>query len=86
LTRPLRTSPPRRGRGLFGKLEIFLVRYKYRHLEVTEMKKKAFFIILLVLGLLGATYSVSVHAQKPTGTLTLLYSNNINGEIEPCPT
>ncbi len=26
------------------------------------------------------------YAQKAARTLTLLYSNNINGEIEPCPT
>jgi hypothetical protein len=37
---------------------------------------------------LGATYFIPspTYAQKSTKTLTLLYSNNIGGEIEPCPT
>ena len=49
------------------------------------MKKKRFLIFLLVLGFFGMTYSIPAYAQKPAKTLTLLYSNNINGEIEPCP-
>ncbi|MCX8117842.1 MAG: hypothetical protein N3G78_07935 [Desulfobacterota bacterium] len=28
----------------------------------------------------------SLHAQKQPRSLTILYTNNINGEIEPCPT
>ncbi|HUL29772.1 MAG TPA: hypothetical protein VLZ03_04895 [Thermodesulfobacteriota bacterium] len=28
----------------------------------------------------------SSHAQNSPKTLTLVYSNNINGEIAPCPT
>ena len=27
-----------------------------------------------------------IPAQNPVKSLTLVYSNNINGEIEPCPT
>ena len=27
-----------------------------------------------------------IPAQNPVKPLTLVYSNNINGEIEPCPT
>ena len=45
----------------------------------------------LVLGVLALGFSLlinisSSHAQKSPKTMTLLYSNNINGEIEPCPT
>jgi len=50
------------------------------------MREKSFLTVLLVLGILGAAYSVPAHAQKPAKMLTLLYSNNLNGEIEPCPT
>ncbi len=28
----------------------------------------------------------SLHAQKQPKTLTILYTNNINGELLPCPT
>jgi len=28
----------------------------------------------------------AVHAQKTGHTLSLIYGNNINGEIDPCPT
>lgn len=28
----------------------------------------------------------SPYAQKQPKTLTILYTNNINGEIDPCPT
>jgi hypothetical protein len=52
------------------------------------MKKKVFFVPALIIVFLGATnfIPIPVYAQKPTKTLTLLYSNNISGEIEPCPT
>jgi hypothetical protein len=43
-------------------------------------------IILLVFAFLGMGLSYPCFAQKPMNTLTILYSNNINGEIEPCPT
>jgi len=44
------------------------------------------FIALLVLGFLGMNLGYPCHAQKPLNTLTILYSNNINGEVDPCPT
>ncbi len=50
-----------------------------------RMKKKVYFsfyfglvILLMVTG--------SLHAQKQPKTLTILYTNNINGELLPCPT
>jgi hypothetical protein len=42
-------------------------------------------ILFLVLGFLEVNDSHRCYAQNPTQTLTLLYSNNINGEIDPCP-
>ena len=52
----------------------------------TEIVKRLwFFIIFLILGLLWVNYNNPCYAQKPLNTLTLLYSNNINAEIEPCP-
>jgi len=50
------------------------------------MTKKWFFAAMLGVGLLVALYSLPSTAQKAPRLLTLLYSNNINGEIEPCPT
>jgi hypothetical protein len=62
------------------------MRYKCFYSEVTAMKGKWLFIVAFVLGLHWMVSGIPVHAQKPAKTLTLLYSNNINGEIEPCPT
>ncbi len=52
------------------------------------MKKERVFVLALILVFLGATNFIPfpAHAQKTAKTLTLLYSNNISGEIEPCPT
>ena len=47
---------------------------------------KWFMIGLLVLGFSLFFNASPSHAQKSPKTLTLVYSNNINGEIEPCPT
>ena len=55
-------------------------------LKVSEMKGKRFSIGVLVLGSFLAFHSFPIHAQKSPSTLTLVYSNNINGEIDPCPT
>jgi hypothetical protein len=44
------------------------------------------FLVLLTFGFLGINLSHPCYAQKPLGTLTILYSNNINGEVDPCPT
>lgn len=50
------------------------------------MKEKWFLIGVLVLGSLLVFHTFPTHAQKLPKTLTLLYSNNMNGEIDPCPT
>jgi hypothetical protein len=52
------------------------------------MNKETFFVLALILVFLGATNFIPfpAYAQKSTKTLTLLYSNNVNGEIDPCPT
>ena len=50
------------------------------------MMKKWFFPIALFLGSLCLTNGVRAQALIPGKTLTILYSNNINGEIDPCPT
>jgi len=62
-----------------------LIGYKY-FLEVKKMKSKRFWTILFLLGSLLILFSLPAHAQKQTRTLTILYSNNLNGEIDPCPT
>jgi membrane-bound acyltransferase YfiQ involved in biofilm formation len=60
--------------------------YKYFYLKVNKMKGKWFVISILVLGSFSLFNPSPSHAQKAVTTLTLLYSNNINGEIDPCPT
>ncbi len=50
------------------------------------VRRLSFFLIFLTLGLFGVNPIKPCYAQKPLNTLALLYSNNINGEIEPCPT
>ena len=50
------------------------------------MKSKRFWTILFLLGSLLILFSLPAHAQMQTRTLTILYSNNLNGEIDPCPT
>jgi hypothetical protein len=50
------------------------------------MKRKAFILILMAFGLWGVVREAHVSAQHPPKTLTILYSNNLNGEIDPCPT
>jgi len=62
------------------------IRYKYFYPKGNGMKRKLSVTWVLILGFL-AVYSVfPTHAQKFPKTLTLLYSNNVNGEIDPCPT
>jgi len=49
-----------------------------------RMKKRifiSFFYGLMVLLMIMGT----VHAQKQPKNLTILYTNNINAEIDPCP-
>ena len=50
------------------------------------MKKKCFLIGVLILGFFLLYETPRVYAQKFPKALTLVYSNNINGEIDPCPT
>lgn len=50
------------------------------------MKGKILFVISFLLGCLLIIYNLPAHAQKQAKTLTILYSNNLNGEVEPCPT
>jgi hypothetical protein len=50
------------------------------------MKTKLFFILFLILGFLATNHYAFSQSITPPKTLTLLYSNNINGEIDPCPT
>ena len=51
-----------------------------------RMRKTWFFVCFLGLVTLLIFMGLPSHAQKSPKSLTLLYSNNINGEIEPCPT
>jgi hypothetical protein len=53
---------------------------------VNGMEGKWFVIGTLVLGCFLFVNPFPSQAQKSPKTLTLLYSNNINGEIDPCPT
>ena len=53
---------------------------------VKWVKAKLFFILFLILGFLGTNHYAFSQSMTPPKTLTLLYSNNINGEIDPCPT
>ena len=50
------------------------------------MKMRWFLTVLLCLAVLWVLQPFAVHAQEAPKSLTLLYSNNLNGEIEPCPT
>ena len=50
------------------------------------MKEKCFLIGVLALGCFLIFHALPIRAQKSPKTLTLVYSNNMNGEIDPCPT
>jgi len=52
---------------------------------VNRVKKRWFLIVIFGLGIL-LIITGSSHAQKQPKALTILYTNNINGEIDPCPT
>jgi hypothetical protein len=49
------------------------------------MKRRWLLIVVLPLGLLLSFVENPFPAQNPSISLTLLYTNNINGEIDPCP-
>jgi hypothetical protein len=53
---------------------------------IKKMKKNLLFIPFLILGLLEIHHYAFSQTKIPSKTLTLLYSNNLNGEIDPCPT
>jgi hypothetical protein len=53
---------------------------------VDGMKVKSLFIIAFFLGSLLVIHGFSSEAQQSARSLTILYSNNLNGEIDPCPT
>ncbi len=55
-------------------------------MEKPAMNGKAIVIGVLVLGFFLFLNASPSLAQKSPKTLTLVYSNNINGEIDPCPT
>jgi hypothetical protein len=48
------------------------------------MKKK--FLLVVLSAICFSPVAGSLSAQKPARSFTLLYSNNINGEVDPCPT
>jgi hypothetical protein len=48
------------------------------------MKKKLLFSAISAL--IFFSFAGGLFAQKPARHLTLLYGNNINSEIDPCPT
>jgi len=50
------------------------------------MKRKWVYTLISFLVFWGIVKATPIHAQKSPKTLTLLYSNNINGEVDPCPT
>ncbi len=60
--------------------------YKYVYSMVSGMKEKWFLIGVLVLGSFLAFHALPSRAEKFPKTLTFAYSNNLNGEIDPCPT
>lgn len=50
------------------------------------MKKMWFVAPMFVLSLFLAIRGHSLQTPKTGRNLTVLYSNNINGEVDPCPT
>ena len=50
------------------------------------MRKKWFISVVSALGFLLAIHVNPTLAQKTGKNLSVMYSNNINGEVDPCPT
>jgi len=76
---PHRTTLVLRGWIGYKYLKVFMID------DGDRMKKRiflSFFYGLLVLLMVMGT----AHAQKQPKAFTVLYTNNINGEIDPCPT
>ena len=55
-------------------------------MEKLTANGKSIAIWVWVLGFVFFLSASPSHAQKSPQTLALVYSNNINGEIDPCPT
>jgi len=55
-------------------------------MEKLTTNGKSIAIGVWVLGFVFFLNASPSHAQKSPQTLALVYSNNINGEIDPCPT
>jgi len=55
-------------------------------MEKPTMNGKWFVAGVLVLAFFLFFKASPSHAQKSPKAFTLVYSNNINGEIDPCPT
>ena len=49
------------------------------------MKWKRVIALFFLLGICLVVNIFSSHAQEPSRKLTLLYTNNVNAEIDPCP-
>jgi len=50
------------------------------------MTVKGLLTILTAASFVFVTLAPCSHAQKAPRGLTIIYSNNINGELDPCPT
>lgn len=55
-------------------------------MEFEKMKTTFLKTLLFTSIFFTMVHYVSSEERPPQKTLTLLYSNNINGEIDPCPT
>jgi hypothetical protein len=53
---------------------------------VNGMNGKRFWLAVFFLLSFSLIFAPPVPAQPAARHLTLIYSNNMNGEIEPCPT
>jgi len=54
-------------------------------LRLVEVKGKRAVVLFLLLGVCPFVPPPPSQAQESFIAFTLLYSNNINGEIDPCP-
>jgi len=50
------------------------------------MTMKRLLTFLAAVSFVFVTLVPCLHAQKTPKSLTIIYSNNINGELDPCPT
>jgi hypothetical protein len=50
------------------------------------MTGRSFLTVILISGFSLILNIFPSYAQKQARTLTILYSNNLNAEIDPCPT